>query len=236
MKSSFTTLHFDAVWRNKQDDGAASVRYARGENERVDRALDILPTGDSLLDVGCGPGLLCAQAADRFESVFGIDIAEYPAAVARTLGVHSVVGDFGEASLPFRSESFDVLTTLSSLQYAIDPSAFLAECFRVLKPGGALILSVPNMRTVGKIFRLVVRGEFPKVSKDMVGYDGGTLRYFCFRDIDQLLSNTGFVIAKRSGIYCRPRLFDKISDDGPLALLKQEFFSGEIFLLSRKPG
>lgn len=235
MTSSTAKHHFDTVWRNKLDDGAVSGHYTRGENERVDRALDILPAGVSLLDIGCGSGLLCAQASDRFHSVFGIDIAEHPAAAARTLGVYSVVGDFGQASLPFRAESFDALTTLSSMQYAIDPSAFLIECYRILKPGGVLILSVANMRSVGKIFRLVIRGEFPKVSKDLVGFDGGTRGYYCFRDIAELLLNSGFVIEQRSGIHCRPRSFERISDDGPLAFIKHEFFSGEIFIQSRKP-
>ena len=227
------TSHFDEVWPRKHDADGVAVRYTAGQNERVDKALDILPTGDSLLDIGCGTGLLCAQAKDRFQSVYGIDIAVSPVETARSLGVKPVVADFGNFDLPFSDDAFDVVTSLSSIQYAMEPLAFLRECRRVMKPGGKLVISVPNMRTVGKIYRLVVRGEFPTVSKDAVGHDGGTLRYFCYRDLANLLEDAGFAIESRYGIYCRPHPFARFSDTGPLAFLKQEFFSGELFVVGR---
>lgn len=234
MRTTLATSHFDAVWQHKQKIDLVAIQYRRGQNERVDEALEALPSGERLLDIGCGTGLLAAEAGSRFKSVFGIDIASDPVATAASLGVQSVVGDFAQFNLPFADHSFDAVTTLASIQYAHEPLSFLQECQRVLKPNGVLLLSVPNMRTVGKIFRLVIRGEFPKVSGDPVGYDGGTLRYFCYRDIAGLLADAGFTIDRRHGIYCRPRTLRLLPEKGPLAWLKHEFFSGEIFLSCRK--
>ena len=236
MNSGGAADHFNDIWRRKFDDDAVSLRYAKGENQRVDKALSVIGSGRTLLDVGCGSGVLGEQLSDRFDAVFGVDIGSQPAAAARALGVHAVVGDFGRYGLPFDAHSFDVVTALSSLQYAIDPAALVSECHRVLEPGGRLVLSLPNMRTLGKIFRLVVRGNFPTVSHDAVGYDGGTLRYFCFKDVARLLTAARFDICDRFGIYCRPHSFARIPDSGMLAPIKQEFFSGEMFLVSRKIG
>ena len=234
MSSKVERTTFDTLWNRKCEQGEIPIHYVPGENLRLDRAIEIVAPGRQLLDIGCGSGLFCAQIAHHCDSVFGLEIAHAPLQAARALGVLSVQADVSEYGLPFNDTSFDTVTLLSVLQYLSDPAAALAESRRVLRPGGRVLLSVPNMRTVGKIWRLVFRGVFPTTSQDTVGYDGGTIHYFCVSDVDRLLKAAGFGPIDHYGIYCRPSFVGHVPDRSSLAHPKHEFFSGEVMFVATR--
>ncbi len=99
-----------------------------------------LRPGLSLLDVGCGPGTITAEFADRLApgSVVGLDAS--PEVIARAAGAFSrenlefVVGD--AYTLPFDDNSFDIVHAHQTLQHVADPVAVLRELRRVARPGG----------------------------------------------------------------------------------------------------
>jgi SAM-dependent methyltransferase len=126
------------------------------------------------------------------------------------------------------------VTILSVLQYFQDLYQVLGECHRVLAPYGALVLSVPNMRAVWRVGKLLFLGTFPRVSLDKEGYDGGTLHYFAYSNLRQLLYETGFEVIWAHGIFCLPRFFERFPNKDILGKVKREFFSAEIFVMARK--
>lgn len=94
--------------------------------------------GTSLLDLGCGSGAFCAFAARRGATVHGLDVE--PDAIARALE-EVPGGDFRLGmmeSLPWASDSFDVVTAFNSVQYALDPELALLEAARVARPSGRI--------------------------------------------------------------------------------------------------
>lgn len=102
----------------------------------------LLELGD-VLDVGSGDGAAAAAIAPYCRSLTCIDtnarlietarqrLAKFPHARADVLDVHQ---------LPFRGEAFDAVLMFHTLTYAEDPQRALAECARVLRPGGKLVL------------------------------------------------------------------------------------------------
>lgn len=210
--------------------------YRRGENARVDAAISVLSGGGALLDVGCGAGILLGQVKDRYESVRGVDISAKAVSMAQMRGIRAEVVNLNEQRLPFHDQTFKVVCLLAVLQFMDDPNWALQECFRVLQPGAALLVSVPNMRAGWRIARLVVNGTFPRSSKDAEGYDGRTLHYFASKDLGALLRNRGFRVIRARGIFCRPRFLEGRWDRGALGALKREFFSGEIFVETVRGG
>lgn len=99
-----------------------------------------LTAGLSLLDVGCGPGTITAEFADRLAPgrVVGLDAAQEvidraSAEFSRT-GLEFVVGD--AYALPFDDDTFDIVHAHQTLQHVADPVAVLREMRRVAKPGG----------------------------------------------------------------------------------------------------
>ena len=99
-----------------------------------------------VLDAGCGLGYGSARLARRTQDVFALDNAFEPLLQASTQyepeGVRFAQGDV--TSLPFRSESFDVVVAFEVIEHLENWQGFLAEMERVLAPAGQLIVSTPN--------------------------------------------------------------------------------------------
>jgi SAM-dependent methyltransferase len=104
-----------------------------------------LSSGDRVLDVGCGTGVLARAAADRVAAegqVTGLDINEGMLAVARRIRPQIDWRQCDATKLPLPDESYVVVMSQFSLMYFPDRLAALKEMMRVLKPGGRLALAV----------------------------------------------------------------------------------------------
>jgi len=100
-----------------------------------------------LLDVGCSIGLFLDVARERGFDGIGIEFGERALRHAReVLGLEVLDVPLGEAG--FDAESFDVVTVLSVLEHTNDPRAMLREVARLLKPGGAVYVIVPNLESL----------------------------------------------------------------------------------------
>ena len=97
--------------------------------------------GAPLLDVGCGGGLLAPHLPRgnrrRYRHV-GVDVTASALAIAAKRGVEPIQGD--AAALPFADASFDVVVAGEILEHVADLEAAVAECARVLAPGGTLVV------------------------------------------------------------------------------------------------
>jgi SAM-dependent methyltransferase len=98
--------------------------------------------GTRLLDVGCGSGELCVQAAERGATVAGIDAAEGMIAIARRRLPDGDLRVGAIEALPWADASFDVVTAVNALQFADDFAVALREAARVTRAGG--IVAVCN--------------------------------------------------------------------------------------------
>lgn len=190
------------------------LRLRRFELHRIPASLALLSPGDRLLDLGCGDGTLLAVArARKFKQVYGLDIADVVVERARATcskmlggleGVHVQTADLN-GRLPFPDAMFDAVTLVAVLEHVFDPYLTVRECNRVLKPGGQLIVEVPNLAWLPR--RLdVLLGRLP-VTGDEEGWDGGHLHYFTFATLHELLTTHGFAVThmQATGIFPRVR-------------------------------
>ena len=105
--------------------------------------------GRRLLEVGCGIGTDLVRFARGGALVTGIDLSETAIGLARqNFALHGLQPEelrVGNAeALPYASESFDVVYAHGIVQYTADASRVIAECHRVLEPGGEAIFMVYN--------------------------------------------------------------------------------------------
>ena len=106
------------------------------------------------LDAGCGSGTLTRWLAGRGAEAIGVDGAPEMVRAAETGakqrdyagGLGFQVADVG--ALPFSDASFDAVLCSSVLEYAENPASYLSEIARVTKPGGTLLISVPNAESL----------------------------------------------------------------------------------------
>lgn len=109
--------------------------------------------GRRLLDVGCGSGKFLAFMRSLGWMVQGIEPDEQAASCARQhFGVPVETGFIEESDLP--EDAFDAITISHVIEHVGKPESFLLACFRMLRPGGTLVIVTPNLESMGhRIFR-----------------------------------------------------------------------------------
>ena len=123
------------------------------ESDQVARANSLLDTtfayldnveAPSLLDIGCGRGQILAVAQDRGWRVYGSELSAVAARAANAnLGREAVYnGDFREMEI---DEPLDVIALLEVVEHLRAPMDYLRDAVKLLKPGGVLLIEVPNV-------------------------------------------------------------------------------------------
>jgi ubiquinone/menaquinone biosynthesis C-methylase UbiE len=99
--------------------------------------------GRALLDVGCGTGWFSRRAIELGADVVALDIGcELLKKVRLKCEADVVAAD--ACALPFVDDSFDIVLASESIEHTLDPKLALSELYRVLRPGGTLVVTVPN--------------------------------------------------------------------------------------------
>lgn len=103
------------------------------------------PNHNRLLDVGCGNGAFLADARTAGWECVGTDFDPHAVAMIRSLGIDAHLGEL--EALRFEAGSFDAITLSHVIEHVHDPKVLLAECARLLRPGGTLWIATPNSRS-----------------------------------------------------------------------------------------
>lgn len=127
----------------------------------------------SLLDIGCGNGDFAALMRQRGWSVRGTDAdADAARDVVTNHGFEVDVGELNELAYP--AGTFNAVTARHVLEHVRDPERFVLECWRILKPGGRLVLVTPNVASLGhQLYREHWQGLEPP--RHLFLYDPHTL-------------------------------------------------------------
>ncbi len=130
----------------RYDEGWRGQLHHQIADRAAELALTCVPAPGRILDVGCGTGYLLGRLAARApqaEVLAGIDAApamiEVAAGVAADDRLRFAVG--AAERLPWPAASFDLVVSTTSFDHWADQRAGLAECARVLAPGGCLVLA-----------------------------------------------------------------------------------------------
>ncbi len=99
----------------------------------------------NILDAGCGDGQIGRLLKDSMHvDVYGIDISKKGVALARKKGLKAKVADMSK-KIPFGDAMFDLVISSATIEHVPNPDVFLKEIYRVLNPGGIVLISTPNL-------------------------------------------------------------------------------------------
>jgi SAM-dependent methyltransferase len=112
------------------------------QRKRTQKIAQYVPKGSTVLDLGCGyyPYTLDILK-NKINSGIGID--REPSETYQAQNVYLIKGNI-EDQLPLPTESFDCILMLAVLEHLRQPEKTLAECFRLLKQEGLLIITIPT--------------------------------------------------------------------------------------------
>ena len=151
---------------------------------RVDEILAATkPLSGQILDVGCFVG----EIAERIEAqgnktVVGMDCLEAALELTEARGIKTILADIDEAVVPFEDDHFDAAVAADVLTEVYDPDAVVAELARVVRPGGTLVFTVPNLACAGNR-ALLLTGRSPYNLEVRARRGVGHLRLFTRGDL-----------------------------------------------------
>ncbi|MFE1441522.1 methyltransferase domain-containing protein [Streptomyces sp. NPDC058739] len=186
---------------------ARSLRQARMLAEALGPATG--PAGPStVLDIGCGDGTAAATAAPLLAGhrLVGVDWSQDALRRARTRLPYAVRGELTGGGLPFGTGSADAVLFSEVIEHLVDPDAALDELRRVLRKGGHLMLSTPNLAAwynrglllagVQPVFSEVsLRAIHGRPGREVVGH----LRLYTARALGEFVAASGFEVVRLRG-------------------------------------
>ena len=151
-----------------------------------------------LLDVGCSEGYFGQDVKARQScEIWGVEMMPKAAAVAAQHLDRVITLPFGE-ELRLPENHFDCIIFNDCLEHMEDPEPALQYTRRLLKPGGRVIASIPNMRYFPVAWDLLVRGEWEY--KEFGVMDRTHLRFFTRTSIRKMFERVGLVVERLEGI------------------------------------
>jgi SAM-dependent methyltransferase len=181
---------------------------ARRQAHMLTAVLRTVPAPALIVDIGCGDGTAASAAAalNPGHRFVGVDWSADALRRARGRGLTLIRAGVEGAAVPLRSASADVVIMSELIEHLVDTDCALDEAWRILRPGGSLLLSTPNLAAwynrgllavgVQPIFSEVsLRGVFGRPGSQVAGH----LHMFTRRALTGLLAARGFSSIKVSG-------------------------------------
>lgn len=185
------------------------------EKKSLNFILKIIKKESKILDAGCGNGKFLDLIKSNFSNanLYGVDFSESEVKEAKKKSFNVIQGDF-EDKIKFSSNSFDIINASEVIEHLYNPDKLLEEINRVLKKGGHLVLSTPNLcswanrilvplgiqplfvevSTKSKLIGAGFLARFKKESNPV-----GHVRIFNFQGIKDILKANGFEIVEVKG-------------------------------------
>src|SRR6266851_5116131 len=143
-----------------------------------------------VLDVGCYDGQFISRVVSG-GLIVGLDVSATALRAASCRGVRGVRAQVEAPALPFLGESFATVVAAEVIEHVFDTEGVIAELARVLRRGGWLAITTPNLVALSGRAQLVLGRSPHNVEFDASPGTSGHIRYFTFDTLELLLRRAG---------------------------------------------
>lgn len=169
---------------------------------RVEELIDKYIKKDSLvLDVGCGTGIHTSILKQKTKRITGLDLKNFVKEKYK-FDFKLILGD--GKKIPFEDKHFDFITCWDVIEHVEKDEVFLREIYRVLKPGGLLLISTPNKdRLSNRIISIFKEIRYPYYLGTNLDWEGDVwhIREYREEELEKLATKIGFKVVVKEGIY-----------------------------------
>lgn len=142
----------------------------------------------SILEVGCGEGNFALNFPGA--EYWGIEPASRQANIAASKKLKILNGAYEDVSQEIPDGHFDLIACNDVIEHMLDPIKFLHDVKQKLKPTGKLIASIPNIRHITVLFKLLFNGEFDYEKSGIMDYTH--LHFFTPRSFEKIAKSCGW--------------------------------------------
>jgi 2-polyprenyl-3-methyl-5-hydroxy-6-metoxy-1,4-benzoquinol methylase len=152
----------------------------------------------SILDVGCSSGGFGQLLkTERSVEVWGVELNEQAAEIAAQR-IDRVICAAFDSNLDLPSQYFDCIIFNDVLEHLVDPFSALLYSKELLRNGGVVVTSIPNVRFFGNIWKLLVHKDWKYTDQGIL--DRTHLRFFTYRSILETFEALGYCVDDIEGI------------------------------------
>jgi SAM-dependent methyltransferase len=205
---------YDQYWAN-----GLHVLGQKWDEKRFRRVMGPLIDREHVLDYGCGLGFYYQSwLAKSVKNYAGADVASVALDDLRRKGFEAYRIDPEKSAIDCPDASFDGIVCSEVLEHLFDPMLAARELHRVLKPGGVMVVTVPNFGYHPWRLMALLRAQVPSEPEDPKKnrFNGVHIRFFSKLMLQRLLEGTGFCNVS-IGSYDESSVWDITRGLGPLA-------------------
>jgi 2-polyprenyl-3-methyl-5-hydroxy-6-metoxy-1,4-benzoquinol methylase len=193
----------DRLWIGTRGSRRYRGRQVCADTDLHERAVERLsahvPAPAKVVDVGCGEGAFSLRLVDSGYDVVGLDMIDADEHPARDEFTYVEVNLLDEAAraafLDDHRERYDVVVLLEVIEHVRDPWQVLGFCRELLRPGGTLLLSTPNITSFFSRFRFLTSGRLHQFEPGDLSY--GHINPMSAMMVATVLSETGFELVEK---------------------------------------
>ena len=149
--------------------GSPSLAWTKGLQfrlELMEKYIDF--EYKKVLDIGCGVGMFLQKFQDLGADAYGVDVDEKKVQISKRVTKNVEVAH--SEDLPYKKESFDVVLLHEVIEHVDNDSKTIKEAFRVLKPGGNLVIFAPNRLWPFETHGIYIKGKYKFGNIPLVTY------------------------------------------------------------------
>ncbi|MCX6776224.1 MAG: class I SAM-dependent methyltransferase [Candidatus Micrarchaeota archaeon] len=185
-------VHPKRNWREIQLKSFSENMKYLPNDERINKSRKLLE-GDVVLDIGCGN---CEFIKDFKAEKYGIDLNPAYKKICSSKNVRFISMNIDGKRLPFPGKSFDCIYAGEIIEHLFNYEYLISESYRVLKEGGALILTTPNLTSLQHRFNLLCGKHLFYMHPKLHPHH---LRLFTKSELIEMLERNGFKVEKVRG-------------------------------------
>lgn len=159
-----------------------------------------------ILEIGSGTGstLMSLKNRQLAREVVGVELLVLEDSYQQAPEIDNMfIGDIEAMELPYPEDYFDVILCGDVLEHLSDPWSVLKRLYAYLKPGGKVIISLPNIREINAMVKIFFRGDFSYTGSGI--FDETHLRFFCKRNMKDLVQSCGLdLVSVHTNLDLRP--------------------------------
>lgn len=185
------------IYKNMYSDQRNSSDLADSQRIKVMKAIfnRLDPQNNRILDIGCFDGTFLSLVKNQNNDFYGLDASDWALEHMRKKEIKVQKFFFDDKTkLPFESDFFDIVVAGEIIEHIFDTDFFIEEISRVMKPGGKLLISTPNIASLGRRLLLLFGANPITELSPNEANSVGHIRYFTRKTLKNILAKHGFEI------------------------------------------